>query len=189
MQTTHSGESIMSLPSCDDIVTSRLSLVAITPEMLKSEQTNDYQRLGEQLQAAIPANWPPVDWEPHVLVFILNQFQERPEQIGWHRHVIFRHPDGTRSLIGSLGAFSKSVPPSECEIGYSILPPFEGKGLATEGAKALIEYLRKDERISSIIAHTFPRLTGSIRVMGKCGLTFDGTGEEEGTIRYRLPLR
>lgn len=179
----------MSLPSCDDIVTPHLTLIAITPEMLSSEQISDHHRLGELLQAAIPTNWPPVDWEPHVLVFILNQFQEHPEQIGWHRYVISHHPDGARSLIGALGAFSKGTPPSECEIGYSILPPHEGKGFATEGTRALIAYLRNDERINSIIAHTFPRLTGSIRVMEKCGLTFEGDGEEEGTIRYRLALR
>jgi hypothetical protein len=120
----------MSLPSCDDIVTPHLSLIAITPEMLNSERTNDHHRLGELLQSAIPTNWPPVDWEPHVLDFILAQFQQHPEQIGWHRYVIFRHPDSARSLIGALGAFSKGVPPSECEIGYSILPPFEGRGFA-----------------------------------------------------------
>ncbi len=38
---------------------------------------------------------------------------------------------------------------------------------------------------SSIIAHTFPSLLGSIRVMEKCGLTFEGEGEEAGTIRYQ----
>ena len=179
----------MSFPSCDDIVTPHLSLIAITPEMLNSERTNDHHRLGELLQSAIPTNWPPVDWEPHVLDFILAQFQQHPEQIGWHRYVIFRHPDGTRSLIGALGAFSKGVPPSECEIGYSILPPFEGRGFATEGTRALIEYLRGDERINGIIAYTFPRLPASIRVMEKCGLIFDGKGEEAGTIRYRLLLR
>jgi ribosomal-protein-alanine N-acetyltransferase len=178
----------MSLSSCDDIATSHLSLIAITPEMLRSEQADD-QRLGELIQSAIPTNWPPVDWEPHVLDFILAQFHEHPEQIGWHRYVVFRHPDGARSLIGALGAFSKGVPPSECEIGYSILTPFEGRGFATEGTRALIAYLRQDERINSIIAHTFPQLTGSIRVMEKCGLIFDGDGEEAGTIRYRLRLR
>jgi len=136
--------------------------------MLKSEQADDH-KLGELIQAAIPTNWPPVDWEPHVLDFILTQFQEHPEQIGWHRYVLFRHPDGARSLIGALGAFSKGVPPSECEIGYSILPPFEGRGFATEGTRALIAYLREDARIDSIIAHTFPRLAGSIRVMESAG--------------------
>jgi RimJ/RimL family protein N-acetyltransferase len=91
-------------------------------------------------------------------------------------------------LIGTLGAFTKADRPSECEIGYSILPPYEGRGFATEGARALIEYLRGDGRIESVIAHTFPSLPGSIRVMEKCGMVFDGEGEEAGTIRYRLRL-
>jgi ribosomal-protein-alanine N-acetyltransferase len=187
MQPTHSGESIMSLPSRDVIVTSHLSLIAITPEMVKSEQANDH-RLGELIQCAIPNNWPPVDWEPHVFDFILAQFEQHPDQIGWHRYVTFAPPNGVRTLIGCLGASSKPATPEECEIGYSILPPFEGRGFATEGTLALIDYLRGDKQLTSVIAHTFPRLTGSIRVMEKCGLIFEGDGEEEGTIRYRLPL-
>jgi RimJ/RimL family protein N-acetyltransferase len=97
-------------------------------------------------------------------------------------------PDGTRTLIGCLGAFAKD-PLTTCEIGYSILSSFEGRGYATEGAQALIHHLRSDTRLTSIIAHTFPSLPGSIRVMEKCGLVFDGDGEEAGTIRYRLILQ
>ena len=177
----------MSLPQRDEIVTSRLALIAITPAAIRSEQIDDKQ-LGELIRCTIPTNWPPVDWEPHVFDFILAQYEQHPDQIGWPRYVAFLQPDGGRTLIGALGAFSKATNPAECEIGYSILPPFDGRGLATEGTKALIEYLRGDERLTSIIAHTFPRLTGSIRVMEKCGLTFDGEGEEAGTIRYRLQL-
>lgn len=178
----------MTLPQCDDIVTPRLRLIAITPEMVNSEQSND-GRFGELIQCAIPTNWPPIDWEPHVFDFILTQFEKHPEQIGWHRYVGFRYPDGSSGLIGALGAFSKDAAPAECEIGYTILPPFEGRGLATEATQALIDSLRDDPNLTSIIAHTFPSLTGSIRVMEKCGLTFEGDGEETGTIRYRLRLR
>ena len=76
----------------------------------------------------------------------------------------------------------------ECEIGYSILPPHEGRGLATEAAQALLEHLRGDGRLRSVVAHTFPRLAGSIRVMEKCGFVPDGEGEEPGTVRYRLQM-
>jgi ribosomal-protein-alanine N-acetyltransferase len=174
--------------SRDDIVTSRLSLIAVTPEMLVSEQKGD-GRLGELIQCVIPANWPPTDWEPHVLEFLLKQFAEHPEQLGWCRYVSLVRPDGHRTLMGTLGAFVRASRPSECEIGYSILAPYEGQGLATEGARALIDYLRRDAQLSSIIAHSFPSLPASIRVMEKCGLVFDGEGEEPGTIRYRLQLR
>jgi RimJ/RimL family protein N-acetyltransferase len=172
----------------DDIVTPRLTLIAITPEMLMSEKNGD-GRLGELIQCAVPANWPPEHWEPHVFDFILAQFAEHPEQVGWHYYVCLVPADGQRSLIGALGASSKTATPLECEIGYSILPSHERQGFATEGTKALIEYLRGSAGVESVIAHTFPSLPGSIRVMEKCGLVFDGEGEETGTIRYRLRLR
>jgi ribosomal-protein-alanine N-acetyltransferase len=172
----------------DDIFTTRLSLIAITPEMLFSEKNND-GRLGELIQCVVPANWPPTDWEPHVLDFLLAQFTENPDQLGWCRYVSFVRPDGHRALIGTLGAFTRATRQSECEIGYSILAPYEGQGLATEGARALIDYLSGDARLSSVIAHSFPSLPASIRVMEKCGMVFDGEGEEPGTVRYRLQLR
>ena len=178
----------MSVSLCCDIVTSRLSLTAITPEMVLSEKSGD-GRLGELLQCAIPANWPPEHWEPHVFDFLLTQLAEHPEQLGWPRYVSFVPPGERRTLIGTLGAFTKAARPSVCEIGYSILAPYEGRGFATEGARALIDYLRGDERLDSVIAHTFPSIPGSIRVMEKCGMVFDGEGEELGTVRYRLGLR
>src|SRR6266576_3832638 len=143
----------MSLLLRDDIVTSRLALIAITPEMLLSEKNGD-GRLGELIQCVVPANWPLKDWEPHVFDFLLAQFAEHPEQLGWPRYVSFVPPCGRRTLIGSLGAFTKAGRPAECEIGYSILAPYEGRGFATEGARALIDLLRGDESLNSVIAHT-----------------------------------
>jgi [ribosomal protein S5]-alanine N-acetyltransferase len=178
----------MSFPQREDILTPRLVLIAITSEAILSEQAGDH-RLGEIIRCTIPSNWPLTHWEPHVFDFLLNQFAQHPDQIGWPRYIALPQPDGTRTLIGTLGAFSKTDPPTVCEIGYGLLSPYEGKGFATEAARALIEYLRADERIHSIIAHTFPSIPGSIRVMEKCGLTFDGDGEESGTIRYKLDLR
>jgi [ribosomal protein S5]-alanine N-acetyltransferase len=172
----------------EDIVTPRLSLIAVTPEMLNSEKNGD-GLLGEHIQCVIPTNWPPVDWEPHVLDFLLAQFAEHPEQLGWCRYVGYVNPDGTRALIGTLGAFVRASRPSECEIGYSILAPYEGQGLATEAAQTLIAYLRGNAGLTSVIAHSFPSLPASIRIMEKCGMVFDGQGEEPGTVRYRLELR
>ena len=172
----------------DPIVTPRLTLIAIAPEMVLSEKNQD-GRLGELLQCVIPANWPPAEWEPHVFDFLLDQLAENPDQLGWCRYVTLAHPEGHRVLIGTLGASTRPDSPSECEIGYSILAPYEGRGLATEGAAALIAYLRSDPRLTSIIAHTFPSLPASIRIMEKCGMRFDGEGKEPGTVRYRLQLR
>ncbi len=177
----------MSVDYIPEILTSRLTLIAVTADTLRSEE-NAGGGFGGLIRCAVPANWPPADWEPHVFEMLQAQFERDPAQVGWHRYVGLIQPDGTRTLIGSLGAFWREARPSECEMGYTILPPHESRGFATEAALALIGHLRGDGRLMSVVAHTFPRLVGSIRVMEKCGLVRDGDGEEPGTVRYRLQL-
>ena len=181
----------MSTPLIEEIRTPRLALIAITPHSIHAEQAanGNFHKLGDAIHCTAHAEWPPIHWEPHVLTFMLDQFAAHPDQIGWHRYVALLEPDGARTLIGCLGAFAKEESPATCEIGYAILPSFEGEGYATEGTQAHINFLRADTRITSIIAHTFPTLPGSIRAMEKCGLVFDGNGDEPGTIRYRLNLQ
>ena len=171
-----------------DVVTPRLDLIAITPAMLLSEKAGE-GRLAEWIGCSIPPSWPLEHWEPHVYDLLLSQFEKVPEQIPWHRYVALRSANGTRTLIGTIGTFWRETAPAECEIGWGILPEFEGRGFATEAASALLEVLRADVRIEGVVAHTFPRLVGSVRVMEKCGFVYEGVGEEEGTVRYRLKFR
>ena len=171
-----------------DVVTPRLDLIAITPAMLLSEKAGD-GRLAEWIRCRIPLSWPPEHWEPHVYDILLAQYERVPEQISWHRYVALRGEDETRTLVGAVGSFWRETAPAECEMGWGMLPGFEGRGLATEAAHALLEVIRADMQIESVVAHTFPRLVGSVRVMEKCGFVYEGPGEEEGTVRYRLPLR
>ncbi len=175
-------------PRIQELLTPRLALIPITPSTIRIEQcaNGDFSKLGQKIGCIVHTEWPPQHWEPHVLTFMLEQFSASPDQIGWHRYVALRNLNGSRTLIGCLGAFARNVSVSSCEIGYSILPSFERRGYATEAAEAHIHYLRHDRRITRIIAHTFPYLKGSIRVMEKCGMVFDGDGEEPGTIRYSL---
>lgn len=173
-----------------DILTSRLTLIAVTPKSVLTEQAanGDYRIFGESIGCTMHAEWPPEHWEPHVFDFFLKQFRNHPDQIGWGRYVALPQADGTRMLIGTLGAFSKEEPPQTCEIGYGILPSFQGNGFATEGTDAIINLLRRDGRVESVIAHTYPSLKQSLRVMEKCGLTYDAPGDETDTVRYRLKL-
>lgn len=178
---------IMQQLSSEDILTPRLALIAITPAMVLAEKNSD-PRFGDLAGCAVPEEWPPENWEPHVFDFLLALYERDPASIGWTRFVALREADGARTLAGTVGAFTTEAAPEVCEIGYGILPQFEGRGLITEAALALIARLHATGRFSSIIAHTFPWLGGSIRVMEKCGLTYDGPGQDVGTVRYRLRL-
>jgi len=174
--------------SLEDLVTPRLALVAITAERIASERAGIPQ-LAAALDCAVPKSWPPEHWEPQVFDVLLAQYARFPEAAAWHRYVAVQQPDGTRLLIGTLGAFWRPETPAECEVGYSILRKWQGRGFATEAVRTLLGLIRQDARITSVIAHTFPELKGSIRVMQKCGFRIDGAGEEAGTTRYRLRLK
>jgi [ribosomal protein S5]-alanine N-acetyltransferase len=172
--------------SISDVLTPRLRLAAITIERMRADpghapRLTDSTRFADLLDASIPPSWPPEHWEAHVFDFMEKQYAQHPHTLGWNRYVILRSGS---ILIGTVGAFAHSE--SEAEIGYSILPPWQRMGLATEATLAHIAFLFKNHPLESLIAHTFPHLIQSIRVMEKCGFQPDGPGDEGGTIRYRL---
>ena len=56
------------------------------------------------------------------------------------------------------------------EVGYAFLPQYTGRGYASEGAKAALDYGRNDLGIKKIVAITTDENTGSIKVLNKIGL-------------------
>ena len=158
-------------------------MVAITPAMLDAERKADGSLAG-LLRAKLTMEWPPEHWEPHVLNFIQKQVEEDARTAGWNRYVLLQRGFGrSNTLIGSVGGFAK--PAGEVEIGYSTLPAYQRRGLATEATRALIAMLFRDEQVQSVSAQTYPRLPESIKVMERCGMQFVGAGDDPGTVRYR----
>lgn len=169
----------------DSLRTSRLELVAITPELLHAEESN-LSRLASLLTAFIPAEWPPAEWEPHVRAMIALQCSEKPHTTGWHRYVVLlpSAPPQLRSqLIGCLGGFPKDA--GEVEIGYSTLPAFQRQGFGSEAALAFVEWLLQQEGVTAVTAQTYLGMSESLKIMQRCGMLPDGQGDDPGTVRYR----
>jgi RimJ/RimL family protein N-acetyltransferase len=79
----------------------------------------------------------------------------------------------TGDFIGWIH-FRRSVDtPTEIELGYRLIRSAWGKGYATEGSKALIEKGLREQRVTHISATALADNAASIRVMEKCGLTFE----------------
>ncbi|HTV08758.1 MAG TPA: GNAT family N-acetyltransferase [Candidatus Aquilonibacter sp.] len=168
-----------------DLKTARLRLVAITPAMLKADEAADGS-LGRLLRAEVPADWPPEHWEPHVYQFIEKQYVDEPRTRGWNRYVLLPNEPGAAqpyTLIGAVGGFPKLE--GDVEIGYSTLLSYQRKGYGTEAARALVDWLLTQNNVRSVSAQTYPRLPESIKVMERCGMVYAGSGEDEGTVRYR----
>lgn len=165
-----------------DILTSRLRLVTQSRVLMRADLAADHLTFGALLQAAVPPTWPPEHFEAHCFTFVETMYARHPHTYGWGRYVVLRTQPET--LIGTVGAFPRG--PSEAEVGYAILPPWQRQGYATEATQTLLAELFQDIRIHSITAQTFPHLLASVRVMQRCGMQPDGVGEEPGTIRFRL---
>jgi len=164
-----------------ELKTSRLRLVAMTPAMLEADAARDGS-LGSVLGARLTGEWPPVDWEAHVVAMIVLQAAERPAAMGWHRYAVLREGRG-KTLIGCVGGFPKAD--GVVEIGYSTLPAYQRKGFGSEGARALVEYLLRQDGVRAVTAQTHRGSAESIKVMERCGMAFVGDGDDPGTVRYR----
>ena len=84
------------------------------------------------------------------------------------------HRDDDR-VIGS--AAFKGAPDDDgvVEIAYGIAPSYEGRGYATEAARALVAFALERVDVTSIRAHTKPENDASGRVLAKSG--FQHVGE------------
>jgi len=168
-------------PGMPALKTARLSLVAMTPEMLRADAALNGS-LAHQLGADLSADWPPVDFNVHVIETIAAQAHKTPQNLGWHRYVLLAK-NRRRVLIGCVGGFPKQD--GVVEIGYSILPEFQRQGFGTEAVSAHVEWLLKQQGVQGVTAQTFIHMLHSIKVMSACGLVFVGPGDDEGTVRYR----
>jgi ribosomal-protein-alanine N-acetyltransferase len=95
-----------------------------------------------------------------------------PSALGWWTYLFVHTADNT--LIG-LGGF-KGEPDENgvAEIGYSIAPSYQGRGLATEAARGMIEHAFSHPQVTAVIAHTLPETSASTKVLAKLGMQYDG---------------
>ena len=168
------------------LTTTRLELVAGTIALAKAE-IDDLPALARMLDVPFPLHWPPPLNDEHSQKFFLDSLlNAAPSHAGWYLWYCLRREP--RALLGSAGF--KGIPFNGLvEIGYSMLEEHQRNGYCTEAVRALIGWAFHNPEVNMVIAHTFPELLPSIRVMEKCGMVFAGHGPiEDGmqTIRYEL---
>ncbi|HET6266423.1 MAG TPA: GNAT family N-acetyltransferase [Acidobacteriota bacterium] len=76
------------------------------------------------------------------------------------------------ALIGFCGLQHLEQTP-EVEVGYRLDKKYWGKGLATEGAAASIQYGFEMLKLQRIVAVVHPNNRASRRVLEKCGMRFE----------------
>lgn len=166
--------------------TPRLELIAATHSSVEWE-LSDLERLATSLGAQPIIEWPPPLNDENSQRWYLQLLQERPEAVGWGLwYMIQCQP--IRTVVGVAGF--KGIPADgACEVGYSVLPAFQGQGYATEAVRALIHWAFDRDLVDRVLAETLPNLHPSIRVMEKCRMGYISEGQSEEnvrTIRYAV---
>ncbi len=117
-----------------------------------------------------------------VLQHSLNEMQSGQIWHPWLCYLFFFHPD--RALIG-FGGF-KSIPDDRrtVEIGYSVAPSYQNRGVATSAVKQLIKIAIASPLVDRVCAHTLAKPNASTRVLKKCGMikVSETIDEEDGEV-------
>jgi GNAT superfamily N-acetyltransferase len=77
-------------------------------------------------------------------------------------------------VVGAAGFKGPPGTDGAVEIAYGIVPDYQGRGYATEAARALVSYASNSGRVRLICAHTLPTQNASTRVLTKCGFKLIG---------------
>jgi ribosomal-protein-alanine N-acetyltransferase len=88
-------------------------------------------------------------------------------------------------LIGTICLWNISEDETTAEIGFELLPDFQGKGIMKEVLPAVIKYGFETKNLKSIEGEVDPSNIKSIKLMEKNGFVF--TTQFESTAIYSMP--
>ena len=169
------------------IRTERLDLVAATLDHLEAELRSPSE-LARLLGARVPAGWPPGEYDRQAMELFRARLAEDGGNAGWYGWYAILRPAGCQggTVIGAGGFLGPPAADGTVEIGYSIVPAFEGQGLATELVRALVGRAFSAPGVMRVIAHTRPDNIGSAKVLERCGFSLAGPDSESSSFRYVL---
>ena len=90
----------------------------------------------------------------------------------WFTLLIFER--ATSAFCGSVGFLLQDIANQKAEIGYVLLNEYHGKGMITEAAQPMIDFLFNTLKVKKITAHCAVENTASWKVMEKLSLQREG---------------
>jgi RimJ/RimL family protein N-acetyltransferase len=133
---------------------------------------------------------PPATVRDEELPRLLAQYERYPGLGRWAAH------DRESGEFVGWFALAPSADGTEAELGYRLRRPAWGRGLATEGSRALVGYAFDTVGVRRVWAETMSVNERSRRVMAKAGLRYVRTfhlqwddpipGTEQGEVEYEL---
>ncbi|WP_312789499.1 GNAT family N-acetyltransferase [Sphingobacterium sp.] len=85
---------------------------------------------------------------------------------------------GDAKMIGTIGYYHIKPEHFRAEIGYMLLPEFQGRGFITEAIDVVVSYGFAEMKLHSVEAVLDPNNLASASVLEKCGFTKEGHFKE-----------
>jgi ribosomal-protein-alanine N-acetyltransferase len=163
-----------------EIETARLRLLPCSVETAQAA-ASDRAALEALLGARVPADWPAEDLRDFLPVYA-RIVDERTALQGWGIWLMLHRAE--QVLLGDIGFKGPPDKRGAAEIGYSVLPAYQGQGYATEAAEALINWGLAQPGTRRIVANCRADNAASIRVLEKAGM--HRTGRDANGLTWEI---
>jgi RimJ/RimL family protein N-acetyltransferase len=151
-----------------------VALVATTVAHLDCE-ARSAEALCSALNVALPPSWPPEHFDAAFRDWLRQALQDEGNAGGWHNHYVIA--DGR--LAGTAG-FKGPPRAGVVEIGYSVVPELQGRGIAMAAVRQLLQRAFSDPSVARVTAETLPHLIASQAVLHGCGFRLTGAHPADG---------
>ncbi len=151
--------------------TPRLLLLAASRALLTAE-LHKPQYFPTLLGAALPADWPPGEYDREAMRYFLEQLTAGGRTAaGWYGWYALRKAtgDALRTLVGAGGFLGPPDAAGTAEIGYSIAADWRGQGLATELVGGLVAHAAATGLVRRLVAHARADNPASQQVLRRNG--------------------
>lgn len=138
-----------------------------------------YRRLGTD-----PAMYQYSGWKPYATLEMaqetVRRFIDSYDDVYAYSWIM----DTDDLIVGTIGAYAYKD--DHIEVGFSVVPGWQGRGLATEALKKVLEYLTENEGIPCVTAWCAADNIGSKRVLEKAGMKLVRTEKEGLAVEDRV---
>ncbi len=155
----------------------RTDLLPLTAAALDALILRNRERLEALTGASFPEPLAPPPLMDDVLSFIRDRLLADPGEAGWWAWLIVSR--ATRQAVGSVGLGGRPNGDGTVLLGYSIYPALEGRGYATEAARALAAWALEQPDVACVRATIPPWHAPSLRVAAKIGMRQVGTAHDD----------
>lgn len=132
----------------------------------------DGLELASMLGVSLDDDWLGFEAAKEAMPYSYEYLKAHPSAQDWWTYLIIHTADNV--LIGLGGFRGEADEHGMVEIGYSIASGYRRRGLATEAARAMVDYAFSHPHVERVDAHTLPEKNGSVRVLEKIGMKYAG---------------